>query len=178
MALQSSGTISLSEIETEFGGSAPTSLSEYYAAAAGIPGNNNPLSLSDFYGAEAFTGYPFATYGSSLVGTAPGWFANGYGWGNVTSSNGTSPIPITNSSASLVGIVGISGLIITIWGIGSFSSYSSLTITSTGITAGSKTGFSSQSMPAQSLGGPSWSATVFAANTWSSGNSYDLTASI
>jgi hypothetical protein len=56
MALQSSGAISLSQIETEFGGSAPTSLSEYYAAAAGIPGNNNPLSLSDFYGTASLVG--------------------------------------------------------------------------------------------------------------------------
>ena len=50
MALPTSGAISLSQIETEFGGSAPTSISEYYSAASGVPGNNNPISLSDFYG--------------------------------------------------------------------------------------------------------------------------------
>ena len=50
MALPASGAISLSQIETEFGGSAPTSISEYYSAASGVPGNNNPISLSDFYG--------------------------------------------------------------------------------------------------------------------------------
>tara|TARA_R100001509_G_scaffold127950_2_gene81387 strand:- start:5547 stop:6590 length:1044 start_codon:yes stop_codon:yes gene_type:complete len=53
MALQSSGAISLSQIQTEFGGTAPTSLSEYYAAADGIPNNNNPLSFSDFYGTSS-----------------------------------------------------------------------------------------------------------------------------
>ena len=37
MALQGSGQIKLSEIQTEFGGSAPTALSEYYDAASGIP---------------------------------------------------------------------------------------------------------------------------------------------
>ena len=50
MALPTSGAISLSQIETEFGGTAPTSISEYYSAASGVPGNNNPISLSDFYG--------------------------------------------------------------------------------------------------------------------------------
>ena len=53
MALPSSGAISLSQIETEFGGTAPTSLSEYYGAAAGIPGNNNPISFSNFYGTSS-----------------------------------------------------------------------------------------------------------------------------
>jgi len=56
MVLPSSGAISLSQIETEFGGAAPTSLSEYYAAADGIPGNNNPLSFSDFYGTASLIG--------------------------------------------------------------------------------------------------------------------------
>jgi len=53
MGLPSTGAISLSQIEAEFGGTAPTSISEYYSAASGVPGNNNPLSLSDFYGTSA-----------------------------------------------------------------------------------------------------------------------------
>ena len=58
MALQSSGAIKLSEIQTEFGGSDPISLSEYYQNAdpdlvtennTGIPNTGNAISMSDFY---------------------------------------------------------------------------------------------------------------------------------
>ena len=52
MALQSSGAISLGDVEGEFGGTAPTSLSEYYSAAAGVPASGE-ISLSDFYGTSA-----------------------------------------------------------------------------------------------------------------------------
>jgi len=58
MTLQTSGTIDLSDIETEFGGSVPTSLSEYYSGASfvptGTPGipSTGAISLSDFYGAS------------------------------------------------------------------------------------------------------------------------------
>ena len=53
MALPQSGAISLSEIQTEFGGTNPISISEYFAAADGIPGNNNPIPFSDFYGTSS-----------------------------------------------------------------------------------------------------------------------------
>lgn len=49
MALQSSGSISLADIASEFGGSAPHSLSEYYGAASGIP-SSGQISISQFYG--------------------------------------------------------------------------------------------------------------------------------
>jgi hypothetical protein len=52
MALQTSGAISLSDIQSEFGGSNPISLSEYYGAASGIP-TSGAISLSNFYGASA-----------------------------------------------------------------------------------------------------------------------------
>ena len=52
MALQSSGQISLLNVATEFGGSAPHSLSEYYGAAAGIP-SSGTISLSNFYGTSS-----------------------------------------------------------------------------------------------------------------------------
>ena len=54
MGLQSSGSISLSDIAGEFGGSTPHSLSEYYDAANGVPANGQ-ISLSDFYGTSAMT---------------------------------------------------------------------------------------------------------------------------
>ena len=52
MALQSSGAISLQDIENEFGGSHPIALSEYYGVSSGIPGSGQ-ISLSQFYGASA-----------------------------------------------------------------------------------------------------------------------------
>ena len=52
MALQSSGAISLADVASEFGGSTPHRLSEYYGAASGIP-SSGTISLSDFYGASA-----------------------------------------------------------------------------------------------------------------------------
>lgn len=59
MAIQSSGAISISELATEFGGSAPHSLSEYYRDAGLVPGNNTDVptsgavALTDFYGSVA-----------------------------------------------------------------------------------------------------------------------------
>lgn len=58
MALQTSGAIALSDIEGEFTGTAPTSLSEYYRAAGLVPSSvtqvpaSGAISFSDFYGAS------------------------------------------------------------------------------------------------------------------------------
>ena len=52
MALQTSGAISLANIQSEFGGSNPISISEYYGAASGIP-TSGTISFSNFYGASA-----------------------------------------------------------------------------------------------------------------------------
>ena len=74
MALQSSGQISLTQIATEFGDSAPHSLSEFYSASAGIP-SSGAISLADFYGATSYTpwyssvtliNHPLATSTTSL----------------------------------------------------------------------------------------------------------------
>jgi len=54
MALQNSGAISLSEIQTEFGGSNPIAISEYYSAATGVPASGE-ISVADFYGTSAAT---------------------------------------------------------------------------------------------------------------------------
>ena len=52
MTLQASGAISLSNVQTEFGGSNPISISEYYGKATGIPASGQ-ISLSHFYGKSA-----------------------------------------------------------------------------------------------------------------------------
>lgn len=64
MTLQSSGAISLANIQTEFGGSNPIALSEYYGAASGIP-TSGTISLSQFYGASAAVNV--LGYGGSFI---------------------------------------------------------------------------------------------------------------
>jgi len=49
MALQATGAISLDDIQTEFGGANPVSLSEYYSAAVGIPASG-AIAIGTFYG--------------------------------------------------------------------------------------------------------------------------------
>jgi hypothetical protein len=69
MALQSSGEISLNDIATEFSGTAPHSLSEYYGVDTGIP-SSGEISFSDFYGATSTTTHtvsPTATIFTSGV---------------------------------------------------------------------------------------------------------------
>ena len=62
MTLQSSGAISLANIASEFGGSTPHSLSEYYGVAGGVP-SSGTISMSQFYGTSA-PAYVYATGGS------------------------------------------------------------------------------------------------------------------
>ena len=67
MTLQTSGAIKFSEIQTEFGGANPISMSEYYAGGANVPGSTSgvngavpasgTISMSKFFGTsdEAFS---------------------------------------------------------------------------------------------------------------------------
>jgi hypothetical protein len=82
MTLPSSGPLSLADIQGEFGGSNPISLSEYYAGGAYVPAGTtgtygavptagNPISIRNFYGTSAirdtqtvtvgFAGAPYAS---------------------------------------------------------------------------------------------------------------------
>lgn len=85
MALQSSGTITLAQIQTEFGGSNPISLSEYYrggslvpdtATNSGIP-TSGAIALNDFYGAAAGSNDLTITIGNS--GSVYGYIDGTYG---------------------------------------------------------------------------------------------------
>lgn len=77
MALPSSGAISFSQIQTEFGGTNPISLSEYYNTTSGlglgissqysIPASG-AIAMSNFYGAQKFNFYPTTTF---VTTTAP-----------------------------------------------------------------------------------------------------------
>ena len=77
MGLQSSGSISLSNIAGEFGGSTPHSLSEYYDAASGIPASGQ-ISFSNFYGASAVSHW-IATIGGTGFDDAQGIAVDGSG---------------------------------------------------------------------------------------------------
>ena len=62
MALQTSGAISFANIQTEFGGSNPISLSEYYGGGTYVPAGANPgiatsgaINMNSFYGGVAAT---------------------------------------------------------------------------------------------------------------------------
>ena len=82
MTLQSSGAISLNDVQGEHGGSNPISLSEYYGIAQSVPGSGT-ISLSNFY----------STYweGTLTIGTQTvGKSGTDYGYQNGTYSNSTS----------------------------------------------------------------------------------------
>ena len=90
MALQTSGAISSSDVQGEFGGTNPISLSEYYSAATGVPATGNPISLSDFYGTANTV-----TFTYELIGGGGGGGRGrdtGQGQGGRGGSGGTSSI--------------------------------------------------------------------------------------
>lgn len=98
MALPSSGALSLSNIQTEFGGSNPIGLSEYYAGGAYVPAgtsgtygavpSSGAISIRNFYGTSKVTlTIPASTItitgnvSGSVYGTAGAKLAFGY-WGD------------------------------------------------------------------------------------------------
>lgn len=101
MALAGTGQLSLSNIEGEFGGSPPTSLSEYYRGGGLVTSNNTgvpvsgQISLTNFYGAGALltmheqvltgsgTFTPQYAGAKAIIqigggGGSGGWFVQGY----------------------------------------------------------------------------------------------------
>ena len=86
MTLPSSGPLSLADIQGEFGGSNPISLSEYYAGAAFVPAgttgtygavpSSGPISIRNFYGtsnivisiSDQFIGYSSGGLTSATAG--------------------------------------------------------------------------------------------------------------
>jgi len=80
MALPASGPLSLSDIQTEFGGTNPISLNEYYAGGAFVPAGTSgtygavptsgAISIQNFYGtADAILGGTY-TYRTAVTGEA------------------------------------------------------------------------------------------------------------
>ena len=75
MAIASSGSLSLDNIQTEFGGSSPIDINEYYAGGSYVPAgctgtngavpSSGTITISNFYGTSATLGYVedlFSTY--------------------------------------------------------------------------------------------------------------------
>jgi hypothetical protein len=116
MAIQTSGIITLSDIQTEFGGSNPVSLSEYYAGGSYVPsgtsGTNGAvptsgeIAVSDFYGTQS--GITITVTEGSISGT----YHTGYGF-NTTgalanssyTSNYGSRSPTTYEGATIWALV-------------------------------------------------------------------------
>lgn len=98
MALQSSGPISNGDVQGEFGGSNPASLSEYYSAATGVPSSGNPISLSDFYGTSNVVSFSFVIQGAGGAG----------GWGLADGGSGTAADPGGSTSVSGSGMTTVS----------------------------------------------------------------------
>lgn len=88
MTIQASGVITLQDIQDEFGGSHPISLSEYYGSDT-VPASGE-ISLSDFYGTQSAFSFNVTTGidGASTLST----LATAAGW------DGTVPIVMTINS--------------------------------------------------------------------------------
>lgn len=106
MALPSSGTLKISDIAAEFGGSAPHALSEYYRGGGRVPdvSQNNgvptsgAISISDFYGATNYV--PLSILGSTTWTTT--------NTSSTTSSTSVS-IPAGTKSVVIMGGIGTNG---------------------------------------------------------------------
>lgn len=107
MALQSSGQIKLSEIATEFGGSAPHSLSEYYGSDT-VP-SSGMIKLSDFYGTSniAYRMQGTVTTGSQAGNKSPltyrGFIGSGGGAITGTTMGSINSTSISGTSAYITG---------------------------------------------------------------------------
>jgi hypothetical protein len=96
MTLQSSGPISLANVQTEFGGSNPIGINEYYGRAAGIPGSGT-ISLYDFYGKSSFA------WTTDIMGSSLGDGSNSphsYNGNIVTPGSGFSPANLVIDSTT------------------------------------------------------------------------------
>lgn len=109
MALQSSGAISLSQIQSEFGGSNPISLSEYYQNASpdlvtpnntGVPNTGNPISVSNFYGTVKAKTVTYEIIGGGGGGAGGGSNAGDGGDGGDSFFSGSGFTTITSTGGS------------------------------------------------------------------------------
>lgn len=126
MTLPTSGPLSLSDIQTEFGGSNPISLNEYYAGGGLVPSgtsgtngavpSSGTISISQFYGtsnipalsvsASSVSGFEIGPSNSGSVTSSgsPSTTPSGgvgpytYAWTNISTSSGNTP-SVSSSTA-------------------------------------------------------------------------------
>ena len=129
MTLQVSGPISLEDVQSEFGGSNPISIEEYYRGGVNVPDTpansgiptSGTISLEDFYGGDASAGATIllTNQTSSAVGAFPGirtldtgqlQIANVSGvFGNVAGAEWASPLSAGTGSSYEVRVSSVSG---------------------------------------------------------------------
>ena len=117
-ALQSSGAITLAQIQTEFGGSNPISMSEYYRGGSYVPSHggttgipsSGQISMSQFYGKQDENPQPTswsATLGTgttSLIGsTSYGYSTYIFTYGSLSDTTPTVGTQLNGSSSSTTG---------------------------------------------------------------------------
>lgn len=107
MTLQSSGQISLLDIQNEFGGSSPIGINEYYGSG-GAPASGT-ISIGDFYGRSSFSGwssYMLGSYTNNNAFTGVDY----YNGPNVTPGSGGSPVTFNIAMANASGSSGANSL--------------------------------------------------------------------
>ena len=103
MALPSSGTISLNDIQTEFGGTNPISISEYYRGGSFMSDNNSnvptsgTIDLADFHGSVLANSITYEIIGGGGEGAGGSYGGNGASGtdSSLASSSGTSFTTVT-----------------------------------------------------------------------------------
>ena len=109
MALQTTGPISHSDVQGEFGGTNPISLSEYYSAATGVPASGNPISLSDFYGTANTVTFTYELIGGGGGGGGgldggTGGSSGGSGGSSSISGSGFTTVTVSGGTGGRSGI--------------------------------------------------------------------------
>ena len=84
MALQTSGAISLANVQTEFGGSNPISMSEYYAGGSYVPSGTGSVATSSTITISSFYGTSNKAPAGSQTFTSSGTFTVPIGYTSVT----------------------------------------------------------------------------------------------
>lgn len=109
MVLQSSGAITLAQIQTEFGGSNPININEYYRGGANVPDTaanssiptSGTITFSDFYGGDATLPTPTGTFSAANFTTQTNKLIATYYYSNtLTLSVSNGPITVSVSGAA------------------------------------------------------------------------------
>ena len=119
MAIPASGPLTMTTIQTEFGGSNPISLSEYYAGGGLVPAgttgtygavpSSGTISIQKFYGTSNYTGYWAAEFSGVSVAPNGNWVDATGIYLNDNDSGGFIRIS-PNDTIAYGGTLGISGV--------------------------------------------------------------------